>query len=111
MHGDRTAVRLTAGHGSLGAWCNVLIDFPASILTEPASSAGRASQEMDSSKNHMIVEDGYNRGRNYIVERATRGSHWRGMWWKAEVQWQDGLLERGKRGPYSSDSLFWRAFD
>ncbi|TBU23727.1 hypothetical protein BD311DRAFT_767882 [Dichomitus squalens] len=57
-----------------------------------------ASQEMDSSKNHMIVEDGYNRGRNYIVDLAAQGSHWHGMWWKAEVQWQDGLLERGTRG-------------
>ena len=53
---------------------------------------------MDSSKNHMIVEDGYNRGRNYIVERATLGSHWKGMWWKADVEWREGLLERGKRG-------------
>ena len=111
MHGDRTAVRLTAEHGSLGVWLNAFIDFAASILTEPAPSAGRASQEMDSSKNHMIVEDGYNRGRNYIVERATRGSHWRGMWWKAEVQWQDGLLERGKRGPYSFGLSFLGAFD
>ena len=85
----------------MGMWLSVSIDFAASILTALVSAAGRASQEMDSSKNHMIVEDGYNRGRNYIVERATRGSHWRGMWWKAEVQWQDGLLERGKRGPYS----------
>ncbi|RPD62613.1 hypothetical protein L226DRAFT_532393 [Lentinus tigrinus ALCF2SS1-7] len=57
-----------------------------------------ASEEMDSSKNHMIVEDGYNRGRNYIVDRATEGSHWKGMWWKANVEWREGLLERGKRG-------------
>ncbi|TFK89696.1 hypothetical protein K466DRAFT_486332 [Polyporus arcularius HHB13444] len=57
-----------------------------------------ASEEMDSSKNHMIVDDGYNRGRDYIVDRATEGSHWKGMWWKAEVEWREGLLERGKRG-------------
>lgn len=60
----------------------------------------RASEEMDSSKNHMIVDDGYNRGRDYIVERATAGSRWKGMWWKAEVEWREGLLERGKRGMY-----------
>ena len=60
----------------------------------------RASEEMDSSKNHMIVDDGYNRGRNYIVARATTGSHWKGTWWKAEVEWKDGLLESGNRGPY-----------
>ena len=59
-----------------------------------------ASEEMDSSKNHMIVDDGYNRGRNYIVDRATEGSHWRGMWWKADVEWREGLLERGKRGRF-----------
>ncbi|KAI0754769.1 hypothetical protein C8Q80DRAFT_1140917 [Daedaleopsis nitida] len=57
-----------------------------------------ASEEMDSSKNHMIVDDGYNRGRDHIVERATAGSRWKGMWWKAEVDWREGLLERGKRG-------------
>ena len=55
---------------------------------------------MDSSKNHMIVEDGYNRGRNYIVERATRGSRWKGMWWKADVEWREGLLQRGKHGVF-----------
>lgn len=48
----------------------------------------------------MIVDDGYNRGRNYIVARATTGSHWKGTWWKAEVEWKDGLLESGNRGPY-----------
>ena len=62
---------------------------------------------MDSSKNHMIVDDGYNRGRNYIVARATAGSHWRGTWWKAEVEWQDGLLESGNRGLCPFHLLLW----
>ncbi|OSD02508.1 hypothetical protein PYCCODRAFT_1367557 [Trametes coccinea BRFM310] len=57
-----------------------------------------ASEEMDSSKNHMIVEDGYNRGRDYIVEQVTQVTHWKGMWWKGEVEWREGLLERGARG-------------
>ena len=65
---------------------------------------------MDSSKNHMIVEDGYNRGRNYIVDRAAEGSHWKGMWWKADVEWRSGLLERGKRGPRFSP-LRWSRLD
>ncbi|KAI0647858.1 hypothetical protein C8Q79DRAFT_952263 [Trametes meyenii] len=57
-----------------------------------------ASEEMDSSKNHMIVEDGYNRGRDYIVDQVTQVTHWKGMWWKGEVEWREGLLERGERG-------------
>lgn len=57
-----------------------------------------ASKEQDSSKRHKITEDGYNRGRDYIVERATTGGRWKGMWWKAEVEWKEGLLQRGKRG-------------
>ncbi|EMD40180.1 hypothetical protein CERSUDRAFT_81469 [Gelatoporia subvermispora B] len=57
-----------------------------------------ASQEEDSSKNHKIIPNGYNLGRDYLVEQATAGSHWQGVWWKAEVEWRAGLLERGKRG-------------
>lgn len=57
-----------------------------------------ASKEKDSSKNHKIDEDGYNVGRDFVVERAIAGSHWRGMWWKAEVEWQEGLLQKGRRG-------------
>ncbi|KAI0822075.1 hypothetical protein BC628DRAFT_1392246 [Trametes gibbosa] len=57
-----------------------------------------ASEEMDSSRNHMIVKDGYNRGRDYIVSQITQVTHWKGMWWKGEVEWREGLLERGSRG-------------
>jgi len=57
-----------------------------------------ASKEMDASKNHMIVPDGYNIGRDYLVERATAGSHGGGIWWKAEVEWREGLLSPGKQG-------------
>ncbi|EPT05377.1 hypothetical protein FOMPIDRAFT_1057626 [Fomitopsis schrenkii] len=57
-----------------------------------------ASLEKDSSKNHLIEDDGYNLGRNYIVEQATAGSHWSSMWWKADIEWRQGLLERGSRG-------------
>nr|VWO99441.1 Phosphate:H symporter (Phosphate:H symporter, variant) [Ganoderma boninense] len=80
-------------------WAPALLPYHRHLLgIYPRWTSLPASQEMDSSKNHMIVDDGYNRGRNYIVERATAGSHWRGTWWKAEVQWQDGLLESGNRG-------------
>ncbi|KAH8091071.1 hypothetical protein BXZ70DRAFT_954184 [Cristinia sonorae] len=56
-----------------------------------------ASKEKDSSKNHKITEDGYNLGRDFIVDRATAGTRWRGMWWKADVEWKEGLLQRGTR--------------
>lgn len=57
-----------------------------------------ASLEKDSSKNHQIVDDGYNLGRDYIVEQAEAGSYWKGMWWRADVEWRTGLLPKGKRG-------------
>jgi len=53
------------------------------------------SKEMDSGQNHNIVPNGYNIGRDWLVERAVAGSSWHGMWWKAEVEWHEGLLEPG----------------
>lgn len=50
----------------------------------------------------MIVDDGYNRGRDYIVSQITQITHWKGMWWKGEVEWREGLLQRGNRGAYSA---------
>ena len=52
----------------------------------------------DSSKHHMIVPDGYNIGRDLLVEAATSVSHWNGMWWQADVEWRKGLLEPGYKG-------------
>ena len=46
----------------------------------------------------MIVPDGYNIGRNWFVEKATAGSYLKGKWWKAEVEWREGLLEPGRHG-------------
>ncbi|KIY46722.1 hypothetical protein FISHEDRAFT_75334 [Fistulina hepatica ATCC 64428] len=57
-----------------------------------------ASLEQDSSKNHMIVPNGYNLGRDWLVERAISGSHWKGKWWKAEVEWRNDLLPPGNEG-------------
>ncbi|KAK7028833.1 hypothetical protein VNI00_014846 [Paramarasmius palmivorus] len=57
-----------------------------------------ASKEHPSSKNHLIIDDGYNIGRDTIVTAATAGTWWKGMWWKAELEWQEGLLEVGKEG-------------
>jgi hypothetical protein len=46
----------------------------------------------------MIVDDGYNKGRNFIVEKATSGTRWKGRWWKADVEWKKGLIPPGKNG-------------
>ncbi|KIY71982.1 hypothetical protein CYLTODRAFT_440918 [Cylindrobasidium torrendii FP15055 ss-10] len=54
-----------------------------------------ASREEDSSKNHMIVPDGYNLGRDWLVDRATSVSRWKGMWWQADVEWREDLLKAG----------------
>ena len=59
-----------------------------------------ASKEEPSQKRHKIVKDGYNVGRDWFVERALAGSHWKGhqIWWRAEVEWRTGLLEPGSKG-------------
>ncbi|KAI0086898.1 hypothetical protein BDY19DRAFT_957277 [Irpex rosettiformis] len=56
-----------------------------------------ASLEKDSSKNHKIEDDGYNLGRDWFVERAAMGSHWSGMWWRADVEWRTGLMPSGNK--------------
>jgi len=57
-----------------------------------------ASKEKDSRKNHMIVDNGWNIGRDYIVEKATSLTSWKGKVWQAEVEWRADLLEPGKEG-------------
>lgn len=51
---------------------------------------------------HMIVPDGYDIGRDLLVERAVQGSHWKGMKWVAEVEWNEGdLLKEGSWSEYN----------
>ncbi|KJA23241.1 hypothetical protein HYPSUDRAFT_40055 [Hypholoma sublateritium FD-334 SS-4] len=57
-----------------------------------------ASKERDSSKNHVIAPDGYNIGRDWFVERAIEGKNWKGIWWKADLEWREGLLLPGRKG-------------
>ena len=57
-----------------------------------------ASKEEPTSKKHMIVPNGYNIGRDWFVEKAAAGSYSKGMWWKADVEWREGLLEPGRDG-------------
>jgi len=56
-----------------------------------------ASQEMDSGRNHKIVPNGYNLGRDWLVQRAVAGTSWQGRYWAAEVNWYEGLLDPGHR--------------
>ncbi|EJD38893.1 hypothetical protein AURDEDRAFT_116326 [Auricularia subglabra TFB-10046 SS5] len=55
-----------------------------------------ASEEMSGRARHMIVEDGYNRGRDSLVAKALSSS--RHSPWVAEVAWIQGLLEPGAEG-------------
>lgn len=51
----------------------------------------------------MIVDDGYNIGRDWLVQKATAGSHWNSMWWRADVVWNvNDLLKPGKEGEHPS---------
>lgn len=55
----------------------------------------------------MIVDDGYNLGRDWLVEKAIAGSHWNGMWWRAEVVWNENdLLYPGRQGEFNFP-IFW----
>jgi len=57
------------------------------------------SKEESSGKQHTIVEDGYNIGRDLLVESASSISHHSGKWWKAVVEWNEGdLLLPGAEG-------------
>ncbi|KIK69788.1 hypothetical protein GYMLUDRAFT_212647 [Collybiopsis luxurians FD-317 M1] len=57
------------------------------------------SKEQHAKKNHMIVPNGYNIGRDFVVEQAVSSpTHWNSLWWRAEVEWVEGLLEPGSVG-------------
>jgi hypothetical protein len=68
----------------------------------------RASKEEPSRKRHTIVKNGYNLGRDWFVERAVAGSHWKGhqVWWSARVEWRTGLLEPGNNGTSAALSFY-----
>ncbi|KAF9448725.1 hypothetical protein P691DRAFT_800356 [Macrolepiota fuliginosa MF-IS2] len=57
-----------------------------------------ASKEYDSGRHHRIVPNGYNLGRDYIVQRASSGGSWKGMSWRTDVEWRSDLLEAGSEG-------------
>lgn len=49
-------------------------------------------------KHHMIAPDGYNIGRDLLVQSAVYGGSWKGMSWVTDVEWREGLLEPGFKG-------------
>ncbi|KAF8957018.1 hypothetical protein BDZ97DRAFT_1848787 [Flammula alnicola] len=57
-----------------------------------------ASKERDSTRNHAIVPNGYNLGRDWFVERAIQGRQRKGMSWKVDLEWREDLIEEGKKG-------------
>ncbi|KAI9573684.1 hypothetical protein HD554DRAFT_2012843 [Boletus coccyginus] len=56
------------------------------------------SKEQDYVKHHMIAPDGYNVGRDLLVQSAITGSSWKGISWVTDVEWREGLLEPGFKG-------------
>ncbi|KAJ3747556.1 hypothetical protein DFH05DRAFT_820722 [Lentinula detonsa] len=57
------------------------------------------SKEEHSGKHHMIIPDGYNIGRDFLVAQAVSSpTHWNSIWWQTEVEWVEGLLEPGNDG-------------
>lgn len=46
----------------------------------------------------MIAPDGYNVGRDLLVQSAITGSSWKGISWVTDVEWREGLLEPGFKG-------------
>jgi hypothetical protein len=69
----------------------------------------RASKEEPSQKRHKISKNGYNLGRDWFVERALAGSHWKGrqIWWRAEVEWRTDLIESGNKGASASSPVYF----
>ncbi|EPQ32033.1 uncharacterized protein PFL1_00231 [Pseudozyma flocculosa PF-1] len=56
------------------------------------------SKEKNLKYHHTIDKDGYNLGRDLLVEAAQRGGKWQNWRWKANVEWADDLLQKGRRG-------------
>ncbi|KAK4047885.1 hypothetical protein OIO90_006046 [Microbotryomycetes sp. JL221] len=57
-----------------------------------------ASLELDVRDKHRISRNGYNRGRDIIVNKAIKGTKYLGRRWTTTVEWIEGLLEPGSDG-------------
>lgn len=51
--------------------------------------------------NHKIVENGYNIGRDLIVDKAIKGTRYLGRSWETSVVYVEGLLPPGSEGEFS----------
>lgn len=60
------------------------------------------SKEEDVFQEHTISTNGYDVGRNLLVDAATRGGSFKGKSWRASVEWKTGLLPSGSQGMYTS---------
>jgi hypothetical protein len=58
----------------------------------------RLSLEQDLRHHHTIDLNGYNNGRDLLVQAAIQGGRWKIWKWKARVSWNDELLDAGKKG-------------
>ncbi|TFY75218.1 hypothetical protein EWM64_g8794 [Hericium alpestre] len=67
-----------------------------------------ASKEEHSRKHHKITVNGYNDGRDWLVDNAVAGTYYKGTWWKAEVEFRT-LLEPGHEGPSYVSRRFYSA--
>ena len=98
------AWRQNGTHADSGAWfigyVSLLSSLPGFFCFNSERNGDRASKEEHSQKRHKIVQNGYNLGRDWFVERALAGSHQKGhnVWWTAEVEWRTELLEPGSKG-------------
>ncbi|POY71663.1 hypothetical protein BMF94_5358, partial [Rhodotorula taiwanensis] len=57
-----------------------------------------ASKEVDLRGKHKIAHNGYNIGRDLIVERASSGSTYLNRRYETKVEWLEGLLRPGSEG-------------
>lgn len=58
------------------------------------------SKEKNLRRHHTIDHDGYNVGRDLLVQAALKGGIWKSWQWRAQVEWIDGLLEVGRHGEF-----------
>lgn len=65
----------------------------------------------NSSKHHKIVPNGYNLGRDWLVNRAIAGSQYKDKAWVTKVEWRTDLLEPGRSGAYTTLYLYPRDKD
>ncbi|KAL9938834.1 hypothetical protein V8E36_002553 [Tilletia maclaganii] len=56
------------------------------------------SKEKNLRFHHTIDADGYNIGRDLLIESAERGGIWQHYHWRASTQWVEGLMEPGRQG-------------